>query len=411
MSIIIPFRALRPHKQFAALVASVPYDVVNVKEARNLVKNNSLNFLHVEKSEIDLPDDADGEAVYQKAKANLEKMVSENIMFQDEDAHFYVYRQRLNNREQYGIVGGISVPEYEKGLIKKHELTRMDKEIERTRHVATVNAQTGPVFIAYRRRNAIDKLVQSISAGEPEYDFTADDGINHTVWVVRSNDYTCLIKDEFSLVDAFYIADGHHRAAAAATVGKIRRESNPEHRGDEQYNFTLAVIFPHDQLQIIDYNRIVKDLNGMNEADFLAKVKECFDITPDFAEKQPGRNREFGMYLSGRWYKLACKDDGSHHHDPVKGLDVSLLQDFLLEPVLGIHDPRTDKRIEFVGGIRGMKELEDKVNSGDFSVAFSLYPTRLDEMMAVADAGKVMPPKSTWFEPKLRSGLFVHFLV
>jgi len=289
-------------------------------------------------------------------------------------------------------------------------LTRTDKELDRTRHIDIVGAHTGPVFLTFKARKSFDQIVASIVVEAPEYDFTADDGIGHTAWVVRDGKLVDAIRDEFARIDALYIADGHHRAAAGTSVGKLRRANNPGHRGDEQYNFFLAVAFPHDQLRIMDYNRVVKDLNGLDEAAFLKRIGEKFLIAENFTEKSPMAHHEFGMYLGGRWYRLTAKSDIYRDDDPIGSLDVSILQNNLLEPVLGIHDPRTDKRIDFVGGIRGMGELERLVDQAGFKVAFSMYPTTLDELIRVADAGLIMPPKSTWFEPKLRSGMFVHLL-
>ena len=412
MSIVLPFKALRPHNQFVKAVASYPYDVVDVEEARSIVRNNPLNFLHVEKSEIDLPPhaDVDGNQAYETAKANLQDMIQKDILFQDETPCFYIYRQKMGTHEQYGIVACVSVAEYESGRIKKHELTRKDKEIDRIRHVSEVNAHSGLVFLAYNANRSIDCLVQNKIVDNPEYDFTAEDGISHTVWVLSDGKDIEYIQDAFAKVDSLYIADGHHRAAAAAAVGKLRKEKNPDDSGDAAYNYIMAAVCPHNQLKIMDYNRVVRDLHGSDLPEFLHRVSEKFVISDNFIEKSPGRYHEFGMYLQGRWYKLTAKDGSFNELDPVNVLDVSILQNNLLEPVLGIQDPRSDKRIEFVGGIRGMKELEKLVDSGNFAVAFSLCPTTITHLMAVADAGMLMPPKSTWFEPKLRSGIFVHLL-
>jgi uncharacterized protein (DUF1015 family) len=412
MSKVIPFRAVRPRKDIVKDVASYPYDVLNVEEGQKLAEGNPLSFLHVEKSEIDLPTGAksEGDYVHELAKSYLKDMVEKNILFQDDQPCYYIYRQRMGNHEQYGIVAGYSVEEYEKGLIKKHELTRTDKEMDRTRHIDVVGAHTGPVFLTFKARPSFDEIVASIVAGIPEYDFTADDGIGHTAWVVKDSALIEAIRNEFAQIDALYIADGHHRAAAGTSVGKLRRANNPVHRGDEQYNFFLAVAFPHDQLRIMDYNRVVKDLNGRDEHTFMKQVEEKFYISPDCPGKSPAAQHEFGMYINGRWFKLTAKPEIYRADDPIGSLDVSILQNNLLEPILGIHDPRTDKRIDFVGGIRGMQELERLVDGGGFKVAFSMYPTTLDELIKVADAGLIMPPKSTWFEPKLRSGVFVHLL-
>jgi uncharacterized protein (DUF1015 family) len=412
VSIILPFKALRPHNQYVKAVASCPYDVVDIEEARSIVRNNPLNFLHVEKSEIDMPPHADvyGNEVYEIAKVNLQNMIQKGILFQDETPCFYIYRQKMDNHEQYGIVAKVSVAEYESGRIKKHELTRKDKEIDRIKHVSVVNAHTGLVFLTYKASMSIDSLVEKKIVGKPEYDFTTEDGISHTVWVLSDGKDIEYLRDAFAKVDDLYIADGHHRAAAAAAVGKLRKEENLSDSDDAAYNYIMAAVFPHNQLRIMDYNRVVRDLHGSDIPEFIQRVSERFVISDNFIEKSPGRCHEFGMYLQGRWYKLTAKDGSFNENDPVKVLDVSILQDNLLDRVLGIQDPRSDNRIEFVGGIRGMKELEKLVDSGDFAVAFSLYPTTIAHLMTVADAGMVMPPKSTWFEPKLRSGIFVHLL-
>lgn len=412
MSVVIPFRALRPNRSFVKEVASLPYDVLNRDEARVLAAGNPVSFLRVEKSEIDLtpPEDEVPEKVFARARENLDGLLRQGVMFQEEAPCYYIYRQRMGDHEQTGIVGCASVSEYETGQIKKHELTRADKELERTRHVDTVEAQTGPVFLAYRAVESIDRLVERYSAGPPEYDFTADDGIVHTAWVVSDPMDIRSLAEELKKLDALYIADGHHRAAAACSVCRSRRKANPAHRGDEPYNFFLSVIFPHDQLRIMDYNRAVRDLHDLDQEAFLRRVEEKFAIRPDFGRKSPDAFHTFGMYLAGRWYQLTARENLCDERDPIGSLDVSLLQTHLLGPVLGISDPRTDQRIDFIGGIRGMEELERLVDSGKFAVAFSLFPTTLEQLMAVADAGLVMPPKSTWFEPKLRSGLFVHRL-
>ena len=413
MSNVVPLRLLRPRKQYARSVASPPYDVVNREEASRLASGNPLSFLHVEKSEIGLvPPSADEKAddrVYRLARENLDRLISDGTLIQDAGPRYYIYRQRMGDHGQYGIVAGISAAEYESGRIKKHELTRADKEQERTRHVEIAGAQTGPVFVAYRAQEAINGIVAKTVAEMPEYDFTTDDGIAHTVWVVGNDADIGALKDAFLKVDTLYIADGHHRAAAAAAVSRMRKEQGIADGVNEACHWILAVLFPHDQLRILDYNRVVCDLHGLSAAAFLEKIGRKFLIAPDYAAKKPARLHEFGMYLDGRWFKLALKRKTTYR-DPVRNLDVTILQEDLLRPVLGIQDPRTDRRIDFVGGIRGMAELERLVDSGTFQAAFALYPTTLEQMMRVADAGRVMPPKSTWFEPKLRSGLFVHRL-
>jgi uncharacterized protein (DUF1015 family) len=411
VSVIVPFKALRPQKQFVRDVASLPYDVVSSEEAKHIAGDKPLNFLHVEKSEIDLPSDipAHDQRIYETAKENVNKLLRKGVLFQDTKPCFYIYSQEMNGRRQYGIVGGISVAEYEVGKIKKHELTRSDKEIDRIRHVDTISAHTGPVLITYRMVPSIDRMVEETIQERPEYDFTTDDGISHRVWVVGNEEKISAIIAKFAELDSLYIADGHHRAAAAAAVAKMRRGNNPTNP-DAEYENIMAVLFPHTQLKIMDYNRVVKDLNGLRKADFLDKCRGKFFLSDNFYEKSPRYVHEFGMYLAGRWYKLISRDGAYDENDPVGRLDVFILQEHLLNPILGIRDPRSDKRIEFVGGIRGMQELERLVDSGKFSVAFSLYPPTIEQLMEVADASRIMPPKSTWFEPKLRSGIFTHLL-
>ncbi|HET6460837.1 MAG TPA: DUF1015 family protein [Syntrophales bacterium] len=412
MSIVVPFKALRPKRQFVRAVSSYPYDVVSVKEAIEIVKDNPLNFLHVEKSEIDLHASmgANDESQYKIAKSNLDKLAQGNILFREKKNCFYIYRQKAISHEQYGIVAGISLAEYEAGEIRKHELTKADKELDRIRHVMAVDAQTGPVFVTYRARDFIDRMVKKKVESKPEYDFVSEDGISHTVWVISAEkDIADLIK-AFAEVRTLYIADGHHRAAAAAAVRRLKKEAHPGGGKNEPYEYVMAVLFPHNQLKIMSYNRAMKDLNGLNEAEFLRRVRERFLVSDNFAEKSPAQFHDIGMYLGARWYKLYPKDNTYDKNDPIKVLDVSILQDNLLAPILGIQNPRTDERIEYIGGIRGVRELERLVNSGEFAVAFSLFPTTMEQLMAVADAGKVMPPKSTWFEPKLRSGIFIYLL-
>jgi len=405
-------RLLKPLDRYAKDVAAKPYDVVNYEEARAIAQANPLSFLRVEKSEIDLPSDmpTDSDAVLDQGKKNLDQFARDGIFCRDEEPCFYVYRQRLGSHEQYGLVAGIHVADYEAGRLKRHEFTRGDKEQERTKHIARINAQTGPVFVIYRSSPVINDVVAKTAAGEPLYSFTADDGVSHAAWRVDGKALNELLVGEFAAAGDAYIADGHHRAAAAAAVARMKREGNPRHRGDEAYNDILSVLFPHDQLKIMDYNRVVKDLNGLTEGAFLDRLAGHFAVEKGFSAKSPSQSHTFGMYLNGTWYRLALQDASAAGKDAVASLDVSILQSTILEPILGIHDPRTDRRIDFVGGIRGMNELERLVDSGLAAVAFSLYPTSLDELMSVADAGAVMPPKSTWFEPKLRSGLFVHLL-
>jgi uncharacterized protein (DUF1015 family) len=412
MSHVVPFRAVRPQKRFVEEVASCPYDVVSTREAREMAKGNPRSFLHVVRSEIDLPPGVDvyDDQVYEMAKKNLDRLLSENILFQDSRSCFYIYRQKAGKHEQYGIVAGVSVDEYVSGRIKKHELTLAVKECDRVRHITAVNAHTGPVLLFYRDRDSIDRIVREIVRGRPEYDFTADDGVSHTVWVVDDKQHIMALREEFLDVDSLYIADGHHRAASAAAVAGMRKAEDQDHRGDEEYNHILAVLFPHNQLRIMGYNRVIEDLNGLSEREFMYKVGERFLIFSNLGDKLPSQLHEFGMYLDGRWHKLTPKDNIYDRNDVAGALDVTLLQNNLLGPVLGINDPGRDGRIEFVGGSAGMGRLEELVDSGEFAVAFSLYPPTLTQMMSIADAGGVMPPKSTWFEPKPRSGIFVHLL-
>ncbi|MEW6335201.1 MAG: DUF1015 family protein [Thermodesulfobacteriota bacterium] len=410
MSLVVPLRALRPAKPHVRRVAAPPYDVMSREEAQQFVRGNPLSFLHVEKSEIDVPDAAgvDDQRIYDRARGNLQEMVRGGILRRDDGPAFYLYRQQSRGHRQTGIVAGVSIAEYEAGLIRRHEWTRDDKERERTRHIDTVGAQTGPVFLTYRGAEGIDRLAARVAAGPPEYDFTAGDGVDHTVWIIDDPADIGEVVEGFAAVDCLYIADGHHRAAAAAAVARLRQARHPSDRGDEAHHWLMAVIFPRQQVRIMDYNRAVRDLNGLTEKQFLERLGGAFLVSEPFPEKSPARRREFGMYLGGTWRRLTAGKAILHDDDPIAGLDVSLLQDHLLGPVLGVGDPRTDTRIRFIGGSRGMAELERLVDRGDCAVAFSLYPPTVGEMMAVADAGKVMPPKSTWFEPKLLSGLFVH---
>ncbi|MCK7507460.1 MAG: DUF1015 family protein [Desulfobacterales bacterium] len=386
----------------------MPYDVMTREEGQKAVAGRPLSFMRVEKSEIDVPDGTrpDDLRIYETAKRNFGKLREEGILKQDEFPCYYVYRQQMGAQVQTGIVGVMSAAEYDEGKIKKHELTRQDKEEDRIRHVDTVNAQTGPVFISYMARPRINAIVEKIVAGLPEYDFTAEDGVIHTAWVVADAAEIEELRNEFARIDALYIADGHHRAAAGATVARNRRKAGQVQESDR----VMAVFFPHNQLKVMDYNRAVKDLRGLTADQFLEKISAKFTVTKNFAAKSPQRLHDFGMYLGGHWYCITIKDGAYDAKDPVASLDAAILQDHLLAPVLGIADPRTDDRIKFIGGIRGMAELEKLVNQDGFAVAFSLYPTTMEQIMKVADAGAIMPPKSTWFEPKLRSGLFVHAL-
>lgn len=403
---IRPFRALRPPADIAKHVASPPYDVLSSAEARTLAEGKPNSFLHVIKPEIDLDPEIGlyDDRVYAKAAANLAHMVNTGAMVRDESPHFYVYRQQMGDHVQTGLVAGASVAEYESGTIKKHEKTRPNKEDDRTRHIMTLKAQTGPVFLTHRRDEKIAGILENVSQTEPTYDFIADDDIRHTLWVV-DQELNDSIAVAFGSLDALYIADGHHRSAAASRVAEAHRQKNPNHSGEEGYNFFLSVVFPDDEMKILDYNRVVFDLNGHSKDDFLAKVRQKFDVVTS-SQAKPNRARTFRMYLDGQWYELEAKSGTYPEDHPVDSLDVSILQSNLLAPVLGIEDPRTSERVDFVGGIRGPEELKRRVDEGA-AVAFALYPTSMDELMAIADADEIMPPKSTWFEPKLRSGLVV----
>ncbi|MGB4090277.1 MAG: DUF1015 family protein [Smithellaceae bacterium] len=412
MSLVLPFRAIRPSNEFVSQVASLPYDVMTKEEGQKAVGGNPLSFLYVEKSEIDVPEGtkSDDRLIYEKAKENFIKMRDNKIFKQDEKPLYYIYRQQMGSQVQTGIVGLVSVAEYEAGKIKKHELTRKDKEKDRICHIQAVNAQTGPVFIAYRSMPAINEVVEETVKGNAEYDFTADDGVVHKVWIVSEPKALENIRKSFLAVKALYIADGHHRAAAAVEVARLKRKKRNVPNEIREYDSFMAVLFPHNQLKVMDYNRAVKDLNSLTEEKFLKKIGINFEIRDNFKEKSPQKPHEFGMYLRGKWYQLTPQKGIYDGTDPIASLDATILQSTLLSPVLGIDDPRTDQRIKFVGGIRGMAELEKLVDKEGYAVAFSLYPTTLEQIMKVADVGKIMPPKSTWFEPKLRSGIFIHDL-
>jgi uncharacterized protein (DUF1015 family) len=407
MSLIEPFRAYRPKAELAARVASVPYDVINTAEARQLAEGNPYSFLHVCRPEIDLPVGVDEheDRVYATGAANLKKFIAEGILAKEAADSLYVYQQRMGEHVQAGLVALCSAREYEADLIKKHEFTRRDKEDDRTRHVTEQNANAEPVFLTYRAQPEIDAVVNAVRATAPLYDIVTPDGIGHTVWRVADPAAIARLVERFGGVEALYIADGHHRTASAVRYAQASRARNPHPTGKEPYEMFMAVVFPHNQLKILDYNRVVKDLNGLSREQFLAKIAQKFDVAPA-STRQPTEAASFGMYLDGKWYRLRAREGSYPADDPIKRLDVSILQDNLLAPVLGIADPRTDTRIDFVGGIRGMDELERRVKEG-CAVAFAMVPTSLEQLMDVADAGQVMPPKSTWFEPKLRSGLLV----
>ncbi|MBI3546707.1 MAG: DUF1015 domain-containing protein [Gammaproteobacteria bacterium] len=412
MSLIRPFTGLRPAAGRAADVIAPPYDVLSTAEARERAQGKPWSFLHISKPEIDLPQDTDpySPAVYAKAKENFEHMLKQGVLQRDAESYYYVYRLIMGTHQQTGIVAAASVPDYDSNRIRKHEFTRPDKEDDRVRQIDALQAQTGPVFLTYRRSAAVDAIIENISRGVADVDVTADDQVRHTLWVMRDRPQINAITAAFDAMPCLYIADGHHRSAAASRVAAARRERNPKHHGAEPYNYFLAVVFPDRQMQILDYNRVIKDLNGLTPQQFLQGIENAFSVAREAAAVKPKKTGEFGLYLQGQWYRLQIKPERIPQNDPVKRLDVSLLQDNLIAPILGIDDPRRDKRIDFVGGIRGLKELECRVDSGEMMCALSFYPTSITDLMSVADAGQVMPPKSTWFEPKLADGLVSHIL-
>ena len=410
-SLIRPFRALRPAPGQAAAVAAPPYDVLNTEEARQRAAGRPWSFLHISKPEIDLPEGTDpySPAVYARGAENLRRLQDNGILLRDEQPHYYIYRLRMGDHVQTGIACTGSVAEYDRNRIRKHEFTRPDKEDDRVRQITALNAQTGPVLLAYRANAELRKIISATARGTPACEVTADDGIVHTIWMLDDAGQLSAITRIVDAMDSLYIADGHHRSASASRVAAARNAGNPRHSGDLDYNYFLCVAFPHDEMRIFDYNRVVRDLHGLAKASFLERIQQQFAVTPVAGQARPTRAGQFGMYLDRSWYQL----DIQHTlipRNPVASLDVSLLQDHLLAPVLGIGDPRRDKRIDFVGGIRGLGELERRVNSGEMAVAFAMFPTSLDALMAVADANQVMPPKSTWFEPKLADGLLSHVL-
>jgi len=414
MPVIKPFKAFRPEPELVTKVASPPYDVLNSEEARQLVKNNPYSFLHINKAEIDLNSSVDhyDQKVYEKASENLNKLIKERVYLQDEQEKIYIYRQIMKGRAQTGLVVCVSIDDYLNGKIKKHENTREDKEKDRINHIDFTGANTGPVFLTYKAKDEIKQVVSRwTKEKEPVYDFISEDEITHTCWVVDDEQVIKRLIEAFAEIDYLYIADGHHRAAAATKVGLKRREQLKDYTGKEEFNFFLSVLFPHDELYIMDYNRVVVDLAGNSEEEFIQKISEKFTLEEYNGEGpyRPRARHTFGIYLTNCWYKLTAKPESFDEDDVVDSLDVSILQNNLLTPILEIKDPRTDQRIEFVGGIRGLEELEKKVKAG-MKVAFSLYPTSIEELMKVADAERLMPPKSTWFEPKLRSGIFIHKL-
>ena len=409
MAIIRPFKAIRPTKELAERIAALPYDVMNSDEAREMVKDNPYSFLHVDKAEVDLPKEIDAydDKVYEKAKENLDKMIDSGLYIEDEKTNYYIYRQVMKGRSQTGLVACASIDDYNNNVIKKHELTREEKEIDRINHVYKCEAHTGPIFLTYRENKDISNIVNEWVKKEPIYDFKADDGVSHTVWIIDDEYTVNKLQDLFKTVKYLYIADGHHRSASAVKVGHIKRAEKENYTGEEEFNFFLSISYPDSELEVLDYNRTVKDLNGLSKEEFLSKVKENFEIIESNEQVKPKEKHTFGMYLENQWYLLKAKKGIFNPDDPVDRLDVSILQNNLLRPILGIDDPRKSKRIKFIGGIRGLNELEKRANT-DMKVSFSMYPTTIEDIMAIADSGEIMPPKSTWFEPKPRSGLFIH---
>ena len=415
MAIVKAFRGIRPIKELASKIAELPYDVMDSEEAREMVKGNPYSFLHVDRAEVDLDSDIDvhDKRVYEKARDNLNNMIENGYFIQDRKPCLYIYRQIMNGREQTGLVFCASIDDYINNVIKKHEFTRADKERDRINHVDYCDANTGPIFLTYREDEITSEVIaewtKEGTSRKPIYDFVSEDGIGHKVWVIDNE----IIVDEiialFGEIENLYIADGHHRCASAVKVGLKRREENTNYTGEEEFNYFLAVAFPDNDLMVMDYNRVVKDLNGLSEEDFINKLSDKFIINESKESVKPSKKHTFGMYLDNRWYVLEAKEEIFNEDDPIDSLDVSILQNNVLTPILGIDDVRTSDRIDFIGGIRGINELERRVNK-DMKVAFSMYPTEVKDIMKVADIGEVMPPKSTWFEPKLRSGLFIHRL-
>lgn len=414
MAIIRPFQAVRPHEDLADRVAALPYDVMNSDEAREMVKDNPYSFLHVDKAEIDLDPSIDhyDQRVYDKARETLMRFIEEKTLVREDKKGLYIYTLVMDGHPQTGLVSLASIDDYQNNVVKKHEFTRAEKEADRIRHVDVTNFHTGPIFLTYVYKEEITKIIEDYKKNhDPIYDFVAEDGVRHTAWAILEDEIIKTLVEKFSGVESLYIADGHHRAASAVRVGMMRREHNPDYTGDEEFNYFLSVIFPSNELRIMDYNRVVKDLNGCTSEEFIKTIEKNFTVAPYEGEGpyRPEEKHTFGMYLDKKWYKLTAKEHIVFDEDPLKRLDCKILQDHLLHPVLGIEDPRVDKRIDFVGGIRGLEELERRV-AKDMKVAFSMYPTTIMDLVSISDAGMVMPPKSTWFEPKLRSGLFLHDL-
>lgn len=411
MAIIKPFKAIRPNENLVDKVAALPYDVMNSKEAKIMAKDNPYSFLHIDKAEIDLEEKIYeyDEMVYLKAKENLDRFKEEGTLIKEEKECLYIYKQTMDNRAQVGIVATLSVEDSLNGVIKKHEYTKPDKEKDRTNHIRYCNANTGTILVTYKSKDAINQMINIyMKENQSIYNFTTEDKITHTIWKIDDNDKINFLVEEFKNIPYLYIADGHHRSASAENVAKEMRAKNPNYTGDEEFNYYLAMIAPENELMILDYNRVVKDLNGMSEEEFIGNIKAKFEVNEVYNNYKPNQKGKIGMYLNNRWYEIKI-DEAMRDDNVAKSLDISILQDYILGPMLGIEDPKIDKRIDFVGGIRGLKELEKRVNE-DMKVAFAMYPTSIEELMSVADAGEIMPAKSTWFEPKVRCGLFLHEL-
>lgn len=409
MATVLPFKAIRPREDLVSKIAALPYDVYNRQEAKEVVAKEPYSFLKIDRAETSFPDDVStyDERVYKAAHDMLWDMINKGEFIQDEAPCYYIYELTMNGRAQTGIVACASVTDYENEIIKKHENTRAEKEQDRISHVDACDAQTGPIFLAYRHNQAIADVITYRKAKEPVYDFTSEDGIRHRVWTIKKPHNTDIIRQAFETIHEIYIADGHHRCASAVKVSQMRRANKANASGEEEFNYFLSVLFPDDELMIMDYNRVVKDLNGLSEAEFLDRIGDDFYVEKSSSQVKPQQKGEFGLYLKNSgWYKLTIHED-LKNNDPVEGLDVSLLQKYMLDSVLNIKDPKTDSRIDFVGGIRGLSELERRAGS-DCCMAVAMYPTSIGELFSVADAGRLMPPKSTWFEPKLRSGIFIH---
>lgn len=411
MAIIKAFKAFRPRTDLASKIAALPYDVMNSEEAREMVKDNEYSFLHVDRAEVNLPKDINiyDKVVYEKARDVLDKMIQDGLYIQDEKPCMYIYRQTMNGKSQTGLVICASIDDYINDKIKKHEYTRKNKEIDRINHVDYCDANTGPIFLTYRNKDEISKIMDKCTQNKPLYDFISEDGNGHTVWIIDNDSDIEELTKLFQKVDSLYIADGHHRTKSAVEVALKRRKENPGYTGEEEFNYFLAIAYPDNQLDVLDYNRTVKDLNGLNEEEFFSAIEKNFIVKVSKEAVKPNRRHTFGMYMNNTWYELEAKEGTFNEDDPMERLDVSILQNNLLSPILGIDDPTKSDRIEFIGGIRGVKELEKRANT-DMKVSFSMFATTTEDIMSIADDGMIMPPKSTWFEPKPRSGLFIHKL-